>query len=356
VNKSSGQLLQGHSMSKSNYFIVKSAGGIASQLMALSNAIYVSELFNRPFKFVHYTFGTGVYYPFGISELLKSDELSDTNLVHRGYKENLKIPIGRIVEDGPLQLMSMERVYGKIRGSNLDAKLRWLLRKEWALSASQYRLDQVSQKLKYLSGGYPPIKNEKVHKNLSQRFSNSNLENPYLLSRAVNTEKATVTMHYRIGDMRFKYLYPTAKGDGIVSPIVFKQVLSDLQAREELDIHVVSENPMLAKKLLEEVGIKALYTSGAPSIWQDLATMCRSKYLISPYSTVSIFAAWVRDYLCLETFFPEVNSVGIKPKWDLGKVNFYKPVYLTSEHWIYQEKIQESNPATYSGYSGDHQL
>lgn len=100
-------------MSKANYFIVKSAGGIASQLMALSNAIYVSELFNRPFKFVHYSHGTGVYYPFGISELLKSDELLNPNLVHRGYKENLEIPIGRIVEDGPLQLMSMERVTGR---------------------------------------------------------------------------------------------------------------------------------------------------------------------------------------------------------------------------------------------------
>ena len=343
-------------MSKANYFIVKSAGGIASQLMALSNAVYVSKLLQRPFKFVHYSYGTGVYYPFGISKLLKSDEVLDSNLVHGSYNKNATVSVGKIIEDGPLQSMSLERVYGKIRGDNLDTKLKWLLRREWALLASQQRLDQVSRKLKYLSGGYPPINDKESHVDLSQRFSNSDLPNPYLLGRAAKKDKASVTIHYRIGDMRFKYLYPTAKGDGIVSPIVFKQILSDLQAREELEIHVVSENPNLAKKLLGEVGIKATGASGVTSIWEDLTTMCGSKYLISPYSTVSIFAAWVRDYSFLETFFPEVNSIGIKPKWNLGKVHFYKPIYLTNEHWIYQEKSQNTNPAAYDDYSRHNQL
>jgi hypothetical protein len=333
-----------------DFFIVKSAGGIASQLMALVNAIYVSNLHSRPFKFVHFPYGTGVFYPFGISELLSVSEILNTNMIHKGYEESLNLPVGKIVEQGPLQKVSRERIYGSFRGGKIDTILRWWLRREWSVLADPKRLGKIPNKFLALSGGYPPVEVDSIHESLASRFRGSKLESPYINAKALVSNKEYLTIHYRIGDMRFKYKFPTDHGAGIVSPTSFKFVLDTIQQEENLEVRVVSENPALARRLLEEEGVVATYSNETSSIWRDLSIMCGSKYLISPWSTVSVFAAFVRSSLGLKTFFPESNIIGQKPKWNISKVSFYKPNYLKKEHWIYQGESQDIDTANYFGY------
>ena len=292
-----------------------------------------------------------MFYPFGITKLLQPDERLNLNFIHSGYEDVLATSIGKIVENGPLQSVSREKIYGIIRGTSLDTKLKWMLKKEYAILADQNRIRRIPHNLSSISGGYTPITDELVHHCMFKRFQTSRLENPYDASKSTPSRKPYIAIHYRIGDMRFKYRYPTAKGDGILSPETFKKIVSLLPSSEKLEVRVVSENPSLATKLLEEVGIEASYSSEEPSIWEDLSTMCESKFLISPYSTVSIFAACVRSHLGRLTYFPKYNSVGVIPKWSLERTISYEPQYLTEEHWIYSEDTQDGSLGTYKGYS-----
>ena len=47
-------------------FIVRTACGAGSQLVALMAAIQVSSKIQRPFQILHFPYSTGAYYPFAI--------------------------------------------------------------------------------------------------------------------------------------------------------------------------------------------------------------------------------------------------------------------------------------------------
>ena len=83
------------------YFIVKTSGGIASQLLGLMSAIEISASIKRPFKIKHYPYSTGGYYPFAIRSLLKDSEVLDLAANIRGMEGGENHTVGSIVESHP---------------------------------------------------------------------------------------------------------------------------------------------------------------------------------------------------------------------------------------------------------------
>lgn len=329
--------------------VVRSAGGIASQLLALQNALYFRDLSEKEFQFEHYSFGTGVHYPFGINRLLFKSEIGNENVVHRGYANSESSLIGQVIENGPLQKFSFEKCYSSIRGSNFDVRLKWLIRKEWPILADPNRIIKAPKDLRIMSGGFAPVDDSNVHEELTRRFRLQGKFNPYIsdIGKQVAPE---IAIHYRIGDMRLKYDFPTAKGDGIISPKAFKSVLQLIPDWQDKKISVISENPDLAIMLLSEAGIKAFANKATRDIWEDLYEMCHANVLICPYSSVSVLAASIRNHKGLISFFPSANSVGIAPKWEFPKTKFYKPEYLGKQHWIYDIAANKHSRAKYLGY------
>ena len=70
-------------------FVVKTAGGAASQSLGLMSAIYISLMIKRPFVIKHYPFSTGGYFPLAIGPLLSKDEYSSGSIagIAKGYFE-----------------------------------------------------------------------------------------------------------------------------------------------------------------------------------------------------------------------------------------------------------------------------
>ena len=68
--------------------------------------------------------------------------------------------------------------------------------------------------------------------------------------------KPKVVIHYRIGEKRTTHSHAGLKGDGIVDPISFHEILVKKNLLDSKEIYVVSDEPSEAQVLLQSVGIK----------------------------------------------------------------------------------------------------
>lgn len=340
-------------MRKNDFFVLKTAGGAASQLLGLTNALYLSRRLNLNFKVKHYIYGVGTCYPFALKTLLRDNEILDLSFVHRGYLEQDSILPGMIVEDGPLQRISWERFYGLIRATRIDKELKWKMRKEMVLDAKKESLDKVSKNISSISGSFAPLSEPWLMSELENRFSNSSLTSPFDKPEG---EHFDIVIHYRIGDIRLKYAIPTTVGDGIMSPETIRFLIEQIkysrfQNKKLLSIGVVSDSPNLALKLLSEVGIKATIANTNFELWSDLQQMIDADVLIGSMSQVSAFASAVRSAKQKYSYLPNNNSIGKETNWTGEFIQKYLGKYLGAEHEIFDKKANKENNPVYGIYT-----
>lgn len=321
-------------------FIVKTTGGAASQLLGLMNALELGLRVNANFKIRHYIFGTGVYYPFALNSLVTSEEVDSSAFISIGYKgieESILRP-GEVITSGPIQrkTFNYESLLGVIRRLNLESSYRSLLRGELMIKQNSSVLYRARSGFRYMSGGYVPEVSEEVHRNLRSRFDSSRVVNIYEEKEEFRSQ---IVVHYRIGDVRRKFAYPTAPGDGILDPACIKKIIERHRLQNE-GVMVVSDSPHLAKSLLAEVGITDVKVSPGKDIWADIAIMTSAKLLIAPHSQVSQIAMSIRALRKLASYYPGNDSLGHNHNWRLPFVKNYVPSFLNSSHWIFGDKTE----------------
>lgn len=316
-------------------FVVKTAGGAASQCLGLMSAIYISERINRPFVIKHFPYSTGGYYPLAIGAILGNFEIDSTPGRTRGLEITDALEVGKIIEEHPLlkRGVTYEKFLTLVRLLHAETLIK-RLRGEWSLNYSQKRLDRVPARINVISGGYFPFVDKLVNENMDWRFKRGQLPSPYDPKNTLGP-KPDVVIHYRIGDKRTTYSHPGIHGDGIVDPISFKEILINNGALGSSEIYVISDEPSVAKELLVSVGIPAKLNPIQGNLWVDLCLMSRANLIICPWSMVSQFATSFLVDGRRKVFYPAEASTGHAPKWRIPDLISYSASFLESTHPIY---------------------
>ena len=317
---------------------VKLAGGAAAQCIALMNSIYLKKKLNRKFELHYFPHSTGTYWPFAIDFLLKPGELASSGELITGFTPTSNLEVGKIIRTHPLSKKGInhEKVLSYLRKLRLERFLQ-VLRGESALLASLKNLEKVNSRTRAVSGGFVPFFNESVNLEMGERFQIAGKKSPFSVS--IDPEsRPDIVIHYRIGDKRAKFSHPSDfGGDGICDPLGFKKLIQEYEFTQSAKIVVVSDEPQVAAKLLEDAGVKVETNLVKGDIWEDIFLMSQAKMFIGSWSQVSQLAA-----ICVvgnggRAFLPSTTQVGTRVKWKIPSVSFYSPTFLEEGHWIYAE-------------------
>lgn len=329
-----------------NRLLVKFAGGAAAQVLALMNAIYLKERHKKEFSLKYFPYSTGTYWPFAIDFLVKDEEVFSLAGETRGINSDADLEIGKIIRSHPLasKTFSYEKVLSIIRRLKLERLLQ-KFRGEHAIEGSLKNLERVTKKTKAISGGFVPLLNTNVSKEMDSRFKSAGKKSPFSKSQR-STDSNFVVIHYRMGDKRAKFSHPSDfGGDGIVDPASFRAILGSLNLETNLEIFVVSDEPRIAQKLLATVQVNAKLNPKTGDIWEDIFLMSQAKVFIGSWSQVSQLAAVCNLSNGGRSFLPNTTQVGTKIRWQLKGVDFYKPAFLPSTHSIYSPDFQLDDDA-----------
>jgi hypothetical protein len=315
---------------------IKFAGGAAAQCLALINSIYLENKLSKKFQLHYFPHSTGTYWPFAIDFLVKPGELASAEETISGFEHSDSLAVGKIIRTHPLAAhgLNREKILSWLRKMRLERVLQ-KIRGESALLASMKNLEKVNQRTKAVSGGFVPLHDELASSELDKRFKSAGKKSPFSLTLN-QASRPDVVIHYRIGDKRTKFSIPADFGaDGICDPAGFKSLIEQFGSRSSQRIIVVSDEPAVAAKLLNGVGLQVETNSVKGDLWEDLYLMSQAKLFVGSWSQVSQLAA-----ICVAgngglSLLPSTTQVGTKVKWQLPSTQFYVPKFLTKDHWIY---------------------
>ncbi len=323
-------------------FIVRTAGGAASQILGLINAIKIQLITDRDFRIEHNALATGAYYPFAIKSLLTEYECQ-TN-INQNTADLLpgefitspeKLILGYIKEI----LASMTRKIGIF-------KIMQTIKGYWSIDGKYKNLDRPNKRFKTLSFGYLPIVDYKVRENLSNRIQNAKI--PNFVNMENNNEIIyDVVIHLRLGDKRNIFNAPkNAKGilHGVVNPESFKQIFNLENLPIDSEVYVVSDEPLYAMKILSDAGFKNIKFIETKSFWEDLFIMSKSRILICSWSTVGQIAISLCSNKFHKVYYPKVpGNLKYTPitSKNFQNVKYYAPSYFQKGDGIYENY---SNP------------
>ena len=324
------------------YLTVKVAGGATAQCLALMNAIYAKNKTSKNFQLKYFTYSTGTYWPFEIDFLLSVDERILEFGETKGFNaiaNSEKLKVGKIIDKHPLQsrFINYEKILVLIRRLRLESKIL-NLRGEIAIVASKSNLDRVNGKTKAISGGFAAIVDPEVVNEMDIRFKRAGFNSPFSLDNS-SQKKKFIAIHLRIGDKRATFTNPLVGRDGITDPEVFKELLSQLNLGSEYETYVISDEPEVARDLLQGIGISAKLNPKKGNIWDDIFFMSQASVFIGSWSQVSQLAA-----VCVvsnggKAYCPSSNLIGDKSAWHIEGVSYYQPRFLDKSNKIYESEI-----------------
>ena len=322
-------------MSKKPFF-VKCTGGTTAQLLALSNAIYVSNRIGRPFKIKYFPFSTGTYWEFGISKLLEPEEIVPESIPRETEFDGLLN--GVYINKFPISLKSFVRgnILKIIHRLGLNSTLR-RMRGEFIIGGERKSLDSIKRNAKSISANFVPIVDEFVNREMSRRFAGAGIPNPYSKISRQNE----VVVHFRLGDMRkLPQRVDGMGGHGVVSPQTFREILKLENVDLEKDqVTLVSDEPELASNVLLEVGISCKFSRLDPSIWDDLSAISQAKLFIGSMSQFSLFGGAICASNGGKVYIPSTEYGGrtLYHSIGIGEFNYFDYKYLPPEHWIFKK-------------------
>ena len=322
---------------------MKVTGGLTAQLLALLCAIYLSQKFKRPFQIRHFSDSTGTYWPFEIEKLLKSSEL-ESIVATRGLETNKFVAPGSYIENFPLRQVGFNsyKFLGLFYRFKID-RLAKKFRHEYVVEGKIGKLKKVPKNINTVTGTFPPILEHEVISEMSKRIENCGYPNPFKRP----TEKISLVIHYRLGDMRkMPARNSQFGGHGVVDPNVFKEVLEKIELHEEISrIVVVSDEPEIAMQLLKDAGFCNLSAANSNNPWENLITIGSAKIFVGSMSQFSIFGAVLCHLNEGQVFLPSTTYGRGLTVEDLGisEFNYIDYRYLGTNHWIFNQGIAENN-------------
>jgi len=184
-----------------------------------------------------------------------------------------------------------------------------------------------------INGGiWPGIIGVAAHE-LQEFFSNSSLPNPFAPS---DNSQINIAIHYRLGDMRTDPHW--RKTHGVLDPLIILQEVEKIQKNtvKAIQKFVYSDEPKIAKLLLESVGMSDCIYVEPSDIWTDLRKMSNSAYFIGSFSTVSMVAAEIRTTHNFSSNQLPLNCRKHKLSQRLSNTNYFKARVLPLRHWVYK--------------------
>lgn len=277
---------------------------------------------------------TGTYWKFAIADLLDVGEFENQeevlNLESKTEIENGSLINLRSPEKNQLIRERLLRIFHYLK---MDAKLRGL-RHEIVIASKFENLNRIDNKTRGVTGNYLPVIDQEVIKNLSARFDRAKIPNPFVKLK----EADEVVIHYRLGDMR-KMLDRSKNfgGHGIVDPVTFAEILNLENISLTARIKVVSDEPEVAQVFLRRQGIDSYFSSGTPSLWDDLKTIGNSKVFIGSMSQFSMFGAVICVANGGKAYLPSsVYGTGdLREYFGTTQFTYYNYKYLPSGHPIF---------------------
>ena len=321
-------------MNKNSSILIKCTGGATAQLLALSNAIYISNKTGRSFRIKYYPYSTGTYWKFTIGDLLTEKEIENEGITKGLNTEGLES--GQYIKNFPLRRkrISYARIHQVIHFLRLDSKLR-KIRGEIVIAGKRKNLDKINQKTNSVSGNFVPLVDKLVNKELSKRFISANLPDPFDLS----VIKREFVIHYRLGDMRkMPARNKEFGGHGVVDPMTFKEILKlesfDL---DSMAVKVVSDEPIIAKQLLKDVGIDSEIDGSSSNLWDDLRVIGSARVFIGSMSQFSLFGATITATNQGSVYLPS-SIYGEGKMSDLvgnSGFKYFDYLYLPKGHYVF---------------------
>ncbi len=318
---------------------IKVTGGLTAQLLSLMCAIYLSKKFKRPFQIRYFSNSTGTYWPFEIEKLLKPSELESIVKLQYTVANDNDLP-GSYIKGFPLRQKKFNRYrfLNVIYRIKLDRLLK-KLRGEYVIEGKVTRLERVPKNAKAVTGIFPPILNPEVLVEMRNRIEMAEHPNPF---KDV-ASKVDLVIHYRLGDMR-KMPARNSKfgGHGVVDPLLFKEVIKEFKLCEgNSRITVISDEPELAIRLLEGVGLDNLQATESNDPWENLLSIAAAQNFIGSLSQFSTFGAILCHINGGRIFLPSSTYGKGSTSLDFGisEFNYLEYRYLKSDHWIFQPEI-----------------
>jgi hypothetical protein len=323
-------------LTSSKPIVIKSTGGTTAQLLGLCNALYLSSKFNRPFKFLHNNFSTGTFRPFELIPLLGSEEYVLDN--NRPEANNTTLKTGDLISLNAHKKNLLTRKIRKIFIWRFLFKSIKVFQREYSIKSNQKNLMAVKKNVKSLSGNFVPYLDNNTYELLKVRFQNSKLPNPF---HGEKVRSDLIVIHVRLGDMRkMASRIPGIGGHGIINPVCYLNLLSRFEVlANDSKICVISDEPKLATKLLNSVGLKAQAISNN-SVWEDLKAISQARWFIGCMSQFSFFGGMVCDFNGGDVFLPSQLPDGLfdtKDNFSHHSFNYYLAEYLPDDHWIFQD-------------------
>ena len=321
-------------MNRETPIVVKSTGGATAQLLALANAIYISQKIGRPFIFRHFLYSTGTVWKFEISDLLSASEIEATSYPNRNLPDGFHNgePLSQVPPDEPGKIF--RKFLQLVHLLGLNSKLR-RFRKELVVAGKRNVLDLATQNTKSISGVFVPVLAPQVRSELSRRFELASKPNPF----AKPTNIYEVVIHYRLGDMRkVPSRMEGIGGHGVVDPMTFKRILDQVNpSLSKTRLTLVSDEPIIASKLLNEVGLEVSGSLDIQNFWQDLKIISEARIFIGSLSQFSTFGAMACASNGGKCFLPsDVYGTGDTQKdFAIDAFNYFDYSYLKSNHWLF---------------------
>lgn len=168
---------------------------------------------------------------------------------------------------------------------------------------------------------------------LRELFSRLSLPNPFVPYDAAQNN---ISIHYRLGDMRTDPYW--RRTHGVLDPlIIFQQIEKILEIEPSaIPKFVFSDEPAIAKLLLESVGMNDCVYIQPSDIWSDLRQMSNSTYFVGSFSTVSMVAAEIRTSRNLSSNYLPLNCKRHKVSKLLSNANYFEARQLPLRHWVYK--------------------
>jgi hypothetical protein len=315
------------------------SGGATSQLMALASGIYIEKFHNRKFQLVYCHAPMSHTDGFVLGSLLNENEIEIYNSAKKHYAHVKGDRLWRFIPVFAQKYMTpLRRVYELAMRFGLFINLSIGNRKSSSIHLRYFgdtrSFRHISEDTTSISGNFWPGVVHEVSKELDNRFQSSGLPNIFqIASKAPNT----LAIHYRLGDMRTDPLWKVSHG--VMDPSTLAKRVRELEKKSQSAylVKVFSDEPYIAKKLFESIGITEWEYATAGNIWLDIIEMLRAQYFIGSFSTVSMLVAEIHSGIHgFQSFLPR-NARKHNVKHRQAGVKYFQAKTLHLEHWIYSD-------------------
>jgi hypothetical protein len=317
------------------HFEIRCTGGKAAQICALMTGIYVSNKFQKPFKVKYYDDSTGTLWSFGISELLGKHEIVGV-FSRTSSTEKRDVSSGERIPDFPAYRRELNKltIFRWFERFGL-LKIVRVIRKEVSIGGHRKNLSKIKSGTRIISGNFVPLNDESVFHNLSARLGLHPQDNPFAPQELTDN----VVIHYRLGDMRKVPNDSNREIESrVVDPAIFLEIMTECNLTlNRTKIWLLSDEPQVAKALLNSVGISKVQVGEGIDFWKDLQIMASAKILIGSLSQMSVLGG----VLCIRNGGSVVLPSNAHGEGDLEKginiegFRYHKFRYLKRSHAIF---------------------